>query len=265
MAGNGADLSASERRRLPGLGAPVDENGQRSELLSADELLFRKIPSRRVGGYDRDAVDALLGRAAQTIDSLAHTRKQLVSELEASRSATNVPLLNETVAQMLMKAQELMDEEKELAHRAAATLVAEAQAEADQAARLRLEAQSELEAARAEADAILVSARGERERLMVTFTRDADDARMAAEEERERIEAAIARRREEWTNKLQEALTRLDTADLRNAFSGNGNRAEEQGSSELRPVDLAAELSDRAGGASGPRTAHPDASDTGLA
>ena len=256
MGENGADQSTSERERPQGTSVEGGQGGQRSELLSVDELLFRKIPTRRFGGYDRAAVDVLLDRAAKTIDSLARTKKKLASELEASR--TKVPVVDEAVSQMLMRMQRMMDEEKDLAHRAAAELVAEAQAETKQAERLRLEAQSELEGARVEAEAILVAARAERERLLATWMQDADDARAAAEAERQRIDESIASRREEWTSRVKEALAQLDT-DLAAPSGNGGDDSDDPESYDLTPVDLAAELSERAGEA-GARPAQPDAS-----
>ena len=198
----------------------------------------------------------LLDRAAKTVDSLARTNKNLTSELEASR--TSVPVVDEAVSQMLMKMQRLMDEERDLAHRAAAELVAEAQTKAEQAERLRLEAQSELDRARVQAEAILVAARADREHLLATWRQEADDARAAAEQERLRIDATIESRREEWASRVKEALARLDTDPAAPAATGY-DHSDGPGSYELTPIDLAAELSERAGGAGG-RPAQPDAS-----
>jgi DivIVA domain-containing protein len=256
MTDEGVDQDVRERERPSGPSLEGGTSGQRSEALSADELFFRKLPTQRFGGYDCDAVDLLLDRAARTIDSLARERKKLAGEIEASR--TSAPVVDEAVSQMLMKMQRLMDEERDLAHRAAAELVAQAQAQAEEAERLRLEAQSELDRARVQAEAILVAARADREHLVATWRQEADDARAAAEQERQQIDATIAGRREEWASRVKEALARLDN-DLAVRSASDGDHPDGAESYELTPTDLAAELSERAGGAGG-RSAQPDAS-----
>ena len=77
-------------------------------------------------------------------------------------------------------------------------------------------------------------------------------------QERQRIDATIASRREEWASRVKEALARLDT-DLAAPSATGDDHSDEPESYELTPVDLAAELSERAGEAGG-RPAQPDAS-----
>jgi hypothetical protein len=258
MAEHGAYQGADEREGAETLGAELRRVGRRSGLLSADELHFCQIPTQRFGGYDQAAVDVLLGRAAQTIDSLTQTKKELASDPVPAGAAASVQLLEEAVSQMLVTTQRLIDEEKDLAHRAAAALVAEAQLETMQAERLRLAAQTELDAARKEAAGILAAARSERERLLATWTRDADKARAAAEEERQQIDASITRRREEWRSRLTEALARLDAAEHAGTSGNGGGRLDAPRASEFGPIDLAADLGERVGGVR--RPAHPGAS-----
>ena len=238
---------ATEHRQqadeLPSVDVRADSIPKRG-LVTPNELHEASPSSQRFGGYSRDEVQELFERAAATISELSAELNTLRAKLERPRIVESAP--EEVVARMLATASRIVDSTKEEAEREAAELVAQARNEAEGVAQLHREALAELDAIRAEADGILAQARGEaegmvaaaraegegitaaarveaealtsaaraeRQQLIASSTRDAEEARTALEQANARIESAIEEMRSTWTNRIKDALARLDSLE----------------------------------------------------
>ena len=214
-----ADSGAHERAAYP-------------RLPTTPEQLRRLIlPEQRLGGYSREAVDQVLGRAAQTVELLLgeiNASLEEVARLESSqagleeeRKLAQPRSPEEIVGEVLVSAHRAADSLIEQAQRDAARAAADARRETlpvlaqaqrtlEEAGRIHRDAQATIAEAQLQADALLESARAERERLIATAVADAERRRSELEVDNMRLETAIKGLRSEWAGRAATALARLE-------------------------------------------------------
>ena len=204
-------------------------------VTSPGDLRDFPLPQQRVGGYARDVVDDLLGRAAQTVESLleeVNASHEQIARLESAQAALEDRLQSaarrspeEIVGEVLLTAQQAAEAILEkanqdaaavagAAHRDITTILADARATLERTSHLHQDAQAAVEQARVQADAILDSARAEREQLIAEAVSAADRRREELEASNLRLETAIKGLRNEWASRAAEALARLEGIGL---------------------------------------------------
>ncbi len=152
--------------------------GQRSDLVTSNELRKAALPSQLFHGYRHREVEDLLERSAASIDELGRISNSLKSELNEARNAASAP--EEIVTDMLAIAVRVVETAKQEAAREAADIVARARGEAEQIASLHDEAKAVIQTAKLEAAEIIAAARPEAEAITRAARSDADAAISAA-------------------------------------------------------------------------------------
>lgn len=176
----------------------------------------------------RDSAE-LIARAQADADKAAQLLADAQAELAAAHTeaARVLEAAQPEAEAMLASASAEAD-----ARRAAARAEAESiQSEADALlSRAGSEAETMTSSAQREAESLTSRALAEHDRLIAASTQDAEQARAALVAEMKRIETAIEELRRSWTNRLNDALGRLEGATRVDG-----------------PSDLADELHDRVG------------------
>jgi hypothetical protein len=200
-------------------------------LTTPEQLRRPSLPQQRLGGYSREAVDQVLGGAAQTVEKLLSEIKASqdeIARLESSQADREQQLElaqrrspEEIVGEVLMTAQRAAESLIEKARqdaawavtearRETAPVLAEAQRALEEAGRLHRDAQATIAQARLQAAALVESTWAQRERLIADTVADAERRRGELEADNVRLETAITSLRSEWAARATEALARLD-------------------------------------------------------
>jgi hypothetical protein len=201
---------------------------------SSGQLRQLSLPQRRLGGYAREAVDDTISKAAQTIERLqadVTVAREEVGRLQAAQAK----LEDELKVAMSRSPQEVVGDVLVTAHRAAASVLAEARRQAaheqeasqretlailakartllDQAASTHRNAQSAAADAHARAEGVIAAGEVEANARVARATEAAAGRQAQLEIENARLETAIKGLRSEWVGRAAEALARLERVD----------------------------------------------------
>jgi hypothetical protein len=229
QAGSGKDEKGTEPTAASVL-PPVPGAVSPGQLRSPD------LPVALFRGYEREATDRLIERAAKTVEGLGSVVTRLRAEIEELKSARDEAQrkfegaldatgVHKAVGEVLVtahraaetlreeaeqKVQQAVAEAEAEARRRAESLVAEAEQARDAGARAREEAALALSEAEHRAAELVDSAKAEREQLLASAVGDLAGVRAELEAEVERLRAEIDGSRSRWASFLHESLMHLE-------------------------------------------------------